>query len=36
MPIIDNTYPINEGDYAYSPSDMDITHKDMSRKISII
>lgn len=32
MPIIDNAYPINEGDYAYSPSDMDITHKDMSRK----
>lgn len=31
MPVIDNVYPVNDNNYAYSPSDMDITHKDMSR-----
>lgn len=32
MPVINNAYPVDESNYAYSPSDMDITHKDMSRK----
>ena len=32
MPVINNAYPVDENNYAYSPSDMDITHKDMSRK----
>ena len=32
MPVINNAYPVNDNNYAYSPSDMDITHKDMSRQ----
>ena len=32
MPVINNAYPVDESNYAYSPSDMDITHKDMSRQ----
>lgn len=32
MPVINNAYPVDESNYAYSPSDMDITHKNMSRK----
>lgn len=32
MPVINNAYPVDESNYVYSPSDMDITHKDMSRQ----
>lgn len=32
MPVINNAYPVDESNYVYSPSDMDITHKNMSRQ----
>ena len=32
MPVIDNPYTVDESNYAYSPSDMDLSHKNMSQQ----
>lgn len=32
MPVINNAYPVDESNYAYSPSDMDLSHRNMSQK----